>query len=271
MDGINEIFDRIETQGIDTKQAFFYGYFFYGNSRSKLERLKQTLEQQQYSFVELRKEDKLFVLHVEKNERHTRETLFKIKQNFIKLEESFGVSYDGFDIGSSDPAKPLISNENFLRFMETHNEEEHFQLGIKLYNLEIYDKAEIVFEECLKKNIKSDIVSYKLGNMLSWQGAVEDGIRYLRQAVKLNQNNIDAWFNLGAICYDNGLFEASIEYYQQADKIQPNDENIIYGIAASQFAMREFDKSLENCIKALKINKQNENAKTLLKMLKSRS
>jgi tetratricopeptide (TPR) repeat protein len=155
--------------------------------------------------------------------------------------------------------------------METHNNEELFQLGIKLYDLEIYDKAEIVFGECLEKNINSDIVSYKLGNMLSWQGAIEDGIRYLKQAVKLNQNNIDAWFNLGAICYDNGLVESSIEYYQQADKIQPNDENIIYGIAASQFAIQQFDKSLENCKKALEINNQNENAKTLLKMLKNRS
>jgi tetratricopeptide (TPR) repeat protein len=203
MNGINEIFDRIETQGVDTKQVLLYGYLFYGNSKSKLESFKRTLEQQQYYFVELRKEDDLFVLHVEKNEQHTRETLFKIKQNFIKLAESFGVSYDGLDIGSSDPVKPLISNENFLRFMETHNDEELFQLGIKLYDLEIYDKAEIVFGKCLKKNINSDIVSYKLGNMLSWQGSIEDGIRYLQQAVKLNQNNIDAWFNLGAICYDN--------------------------------------------------------------------
>jgi hypothetical protein len=46
-----------------------------------------------------------------------------------------------FDIGSNDPAKPLISDENFLRFMETHNDEELFQLDIKLYDLEIYDKA----------------------------------------------------------------------------------------------------------------------------------
>ena len=267
MDGINGIFDRLETQGVDTKKLLLYGYFFYGNNKSKLESLKQALEQQQYSFVEFRKEDKLFVLHVEKKEQHTSETLFTTKQNFTKLAESFGVSYDGFDVGNSDPAKPLISNEIFLEFMKTHDNKELFQLGVKLYDLEIYDKAEIVFRECLEKNINSDIASYKLGNMLSWQGAVEDGIRYLEQAVKLNQNNIDAWFNLGAICYDNSLFEASIKYYQQADKIKPNDEDIIYGIAASQFAIQQFDKSLENCKKVLEINSQNGNAKALLKML----
>jgi tetratricopeptide (TPR) repeat protein len=269
MDAINSIFDWMEVQGIDTKQELLYGYFFIGKNKSQLENLKQVLEQQLYSFVEIRKEDELFVLHVEKIEQHTRETLLAIKQNFTKLVENYGVSYDGFDVGNIDPAKPLISVEDFQKFMATHNDLELFQLGIKLYELEVYNKAEIVFEECLKKNINSDIVSYKLGNMLSWQGAIEESIKYLEQAVKLNPNYISAWFNLGAICYDNDLFEASIKYYQQADKLQPNDEDIIYGIAASQYAIQQFDKSLENGKRILEINPQHENAKELLKMIKN--
>ena len=268
---INSIFDRLEVQGVDTKQELLYGYFFYNESKSKLEKLKQALEQQSYSFVEIRKEDKLFLLHVEKIERHTRQSLFAAEQNITKLAENYGVSYDGFDVGNSDPAKPLISNEDFLKFMTAHNDNELYQLGLKLYDLEIDDKAEIVFKECLKRNINQDVVSYKLGNMLSRRGDVENGIKYLEQAVKLNPDYIDAWFNLGAICYDNHLFEASIKYYQQANKLKPNDEDIIYGIAASQFAMQQFDKSLENCKKALEINKQNKNAKILLKMLKNNS
>jgi len=271
MEVINSIFDRIEVQGIDTKQELLYGYFFYGKSKSQLESLKQVLEQQLYSFVEIRKEDKLFILHVEKIEQHTRETLFAIKQNFTKLAENYGVSYDGFDVGNPNPAKPLISNEDFQKFMTAHNDLELFQLGIKLYDLEVYDKAGTVFEECLKKNINPDIVSYKLGNMLSWQGAIEEGIKYLEQSVKINPNYLSAWFNLGAICYDNDLFEASIKYYQQADKLQPNDEDIIYGIAASQFAIQQFDKSLENGKRVLEINPQNKNAKALLKMIKNNS
>ena len=269
MEIISSIFDRLEIQGIDTKQELLYGYFFYGNGKSQLESLKQVLEQQLYSFVEIRKDDKLFVLHVEKIEQHTRDTLSVTKQNFTKLAEKYGVSYDGFDVGNPNPAKPLISSENFQKFMTAHNDLELFQLGIKMYDLEIYDKAEIVFVECLKKNINIDIVSYKLGNMLSWQGSIEEGIKYLEQAVQLNPNYLSAWFNLGAICYDNNFFEASIKYYQQADKLQPNDEDILYGIAASQFAIQQFDKSLENGKKVLEINPQHENAKVLLKMIKN--
>jgi len=270
MEAINSIFDRLEVQGINTKQEFLYGYFFYDKNKSKLEKLKQALEEQSYSFVEIRKDDGMFVLHMDKVEQHTRETIFVTKQNLTKLATTFGVSYDGFDLGNSDPTKPLISKESFLKFMESHNNETLFELGIKLYDLEIYDNAEIVFGECLKKNINPDIVSYKLGNMLSWQGDIENGLKYLEQATKLNPNNLSAWFNLGAICYDNDLFETSVKYYQQADKLEPNNEDIIYGIAAAQFALQQFDKSLENCQKVLEINKRNENAKALLKMLKSK-
>lgn len=267
MEGINSIFDNLEAQGINTTLEFLYGYFFYDENKSKLEKLKQALEQQSYSFVEIRKDDDVFVLHIEKIESHTRQSLYDTKQNFINLSLSFEVSYDGFDIGNTKPGKPLISDETFLKFMATHNDDNLFQLGIKLYDLEIIDKAKIVFKECLKKNINPDIASYKLGNMAVWQDNIEVGINYLEQAIKLNPDYLSAYFNLGAICYDNNLFEESIKYYQQANKLKPNDEDIIYGIAASQFAMKQFDKSLENCQKVLEINKQNENARILLKML----
>jgi tetratricopeptide (TPR) repeat protein len=268
MEGINSIFDRLEAQGIDTKQEFLYGYFFCGKNDVPLENLKQVLGQQLYSFVEIRKDEDLFVLHVEKIESHTRESLFAAKQNFTKLAERDGIFYDGFDIGNSDPAKPLISDKNFQKFMTTHQDDDLFQWGIKLYDLEIYDKAITVFLECLKKNIKPDVVSYKLGNVLSWQGDIEDGLKYLEQAVKLNPDYLDAWFNLGAICYANNLFEESIKYYRQADKLNPHNEDIVYGIAAAQFARAQFDESLENCQKVLALNPRHENANALLKMIK---
>jgi tetratricopeptide (TPR) repeat protein len=269
MDAINSIFDRIEIQGINTKQKLLYGYFFQSENKSKLESLKQALDKQQYSFVEIRKDDEYFMLHIEKIEQHTRESLFATKQKFINLAENYGVEYDGFDIGNIDSSKPLISDDVFKIFMNVHIGEELFQLGIKLYDLEIYDRAEVVFLDCLTKNINTDIVSYKLGNILSWQGKIEDGIKYLEQSVRLNPNYLDAWFNLGAICYDNHLFELSIKYYKQADKLKPNDEDIIYGISASQFAIQQIDEALENCKKVLKINPKNNNAKALLKIIKN--
>jgi len=269
---IESIFDRIEIQGVDTKANLLYGYFFYDKSKSKLEKIKNDLTSQGYKFVDIeKKDDGDYMLHVEKVEQHSRQTLFAREQYLSKLAIKYGVSsYDGFDIGNTDPTKPLTTNESFLKFMETKKGNDLFNIGIKLYEQEIFEKAEVVFKECVRLNIKPDTSSFKLGKTLIGQNKIEDGIKTLEDAIEINPNYLNAYFNLGAICYDNMQFQKSILYYQQANKLSPNDDSIIYGIAASQYAIQQYDKSLENCERALKINNHNENAKILLEMLKGK-
>lgn len=273
MELINSIFDKIELQGVDTKQNLLYGYFFFDKDKSKLEKLKNELIKQSYKFVVLDKKDNgEFMLHVEKVEKHTRQSLYDREQNLRQLATDYIVSsFDGFDVGNADPTKPLVSNDIFSKFMASKKGNDLFDLGIRLYDLEINDKAEIVFRECIKQNIKTDTASYKLGNTLIGQNKVEEGIKQLEQATKLNPNYLSAFFNLGATCYENLQFQKSIQYYQQADKIKPYDDRIIYGIAAAQYGLKQFDKSLENCKKALQLNKDNDNAKQLLQMLKGKT
>ncbi len=273
MELINSIFDKVEVQGVETKQNLLYGYFFFDKDKSKLEKLKNDLTKQSYKFVVLDKKDNVeFMLHVEKVENHTRQSLYDREQKLRQLATDYGVSsFDGFDVGNADPTKPLVSNDNFSKFMTSKKGNALFDLGIRLYDLEINDKAEIVFRECIKQNIKTDTASYKLGNTLIGQNKVDEGIKQLEQATKLNPNYLSAFFNLGATCYVNLQFQKSIQYYQQADKLKPNDDRIIYGIAASQYGLKLFDKSLENCKIALQINKDNDNAKQLLQMLKGKT
>lgn len=273
MELINSIFDKVEVQGVDTKQNLLYGYFYFDKDKSKLEKLKNELTKQSYKFVVLDKKDNgEFMLHVEKIEKHTRQSLYDREQKLRQLATDYGVSsFDGFDVGNADPTKPLVSNDNFSKFMTSKKGNDLFDLGIKLYDLEINDKAEIVFRECIKQNIKTDTASYKLGNTLIGQNKIDEGIKQLEQATKLNPNFLSAFFNLGATCYDNLQFQKSIQYYQQADKLKPNDDRITYGIAASQYGLKQFDKSLENCKKALQLNKDNDNAKQLLQMLKGKT
>ena len=270
---INSIFDKIEAQGVDTKQKLLYGYFFFDKDNSKLEKLKTDLINQSYKFVEIANRDKgELMLHVEKAEQLTRQTLFDKEQHLRQLASQYKIErYDGFDVGNPVPTKPLVSKESFSSFILTKKRNALFDLGIKLYNLEINDKAEIVFRECIKQNIKTDTAYYKLGNTLIGLNKIDEGIDQLEKATKVNPNYLSAFYNLGATCYDNQKYQKSLLYYQQADKLRPNDDSIIYGIAASQFAIQQYDKSLENCKKALQLNSDNENAKILLKMLKGKT
>jgi len=271
LEQINSIFDRVEVQGVNTTQNLLYGYFYFAQDKSKLETLKTKLLAQSYKFVALNKQDNgEFLLHVEKVEPHSRQTLYKREQELRLLASKYGVSYDGFDVGNADPGKPLVSNETFSQFAATKKGNDLFELGIKLYDLQKNGKAELVFKECIKQQIKSDTAAYKLGNTLIAENKIEEGIASLVQATKYNPHYVSAFFNLGATCYDNRQFQNAVQYYQQADKIQPNDDKIIYGVASSQYALQQYDKSLENCKKALQLNKDNDNAKLLLQMLQDK-
>jgi tetratricopeptide (TPR) repeat protein len=270
---INSIFDKIQLQGVDTKQSLLYGYFFFDNDKSKLETLKNELIRQSYNIAELVKRPSgVFVLHVEKVEQHTRQTLYDREEKFRHLATNYGVaSYDGFDVGNADPTKPLVSNDNFMKFIMEKKGDDLFQLGIRLYDLKINDKAAVVFSECIRQHIKPDTASYKLGNTLIDQGKIEEGIVQLEQAIHYNPQYLNAFFNLGATCYDNMQFQKSIRYYQEANILNPDNDRILYGIAAAQYAINQFDESLKNCSKVLQLDKNNANAKVLLQMLKDKT
>lgn len=272
MESINSIFDRMEAQGVDIQQPLLYGYFFFDNDKAKLEQLKAELVKQGYKIVGIdKKENGEFMLHVEKVEIHTRQSLNEKEKTLRVLAKRYKVtSYDGFDVGNADPTKPIVTDESFKKLINSKKDNALFDLGIKLYNLEIWDKATLVFKECLNQNVKPDTSAYKLGNALINLNRIEEGIASLENATVYNPKYTSAFFNIGATCYDIHQYEKSVKYYQLANNLKPNDDRILYGIAASQYGLQQFDKSLENCKKALVVNKDNENAKQLLQMLKTK-
>lgn len=198
----NTIFDQMEAQGVDTKQKLLYGYFFFDKNKKKLELLKNELIKQTYQFVSNDKTDKAeYMLNVEKVEVHTRQSLLEREQSLRQLATKFNISsYDGFDVGSAEPKRPLVSDESFELFMKSKKGSDLFDLGIKLYDLEIDEKAEIVFKECIKNSIKTDTSYFKLGNILLRQKKIVDGIKELEKAIKLNPNYLSAFYNLGVVC-----------------------------------------------------------------------
>ena len=266
MDNINSIFDKMELQGVDTKKPLLFGYFFYDKDKSKLESLKNELIKDNYKLVRIEKtEKKEFILHVEKVEIQTRASLLDRENQLKKLSNKFKVeTYDGWDVGNADPTKPLVSKSDFEKSLDTKTDAELYKLANELYDSETNDKAIIVFNKCIEKNIEIDTSNYKLGVSYVGLGQIETGVAKLEEAVRLNPNYFKACFNLGATYYDNQQYQKSIDYYQKAAKINPKDERVFYGIAASQFVLGQFKDAETNCKMALKINPTNTNASSLL-------
>lgn len=264
---INSIFDQMELQGVDTKRPLLYGYYFYDQDQSKLEKLKDELLKDKYKLVRLEKaEDQEFILHVEKVEIHSRASLLERENQLEQLSKTFQVaSYDGWDVGNPDPSKPLVSKDDgFEKSLDNRSAAELYKMAMELYDSKSHDKAVVVFQKCIESNYKLDTCYYKQGVSYLDLGQAKVGVEKFEAALKINPKYVKACFNIGATCYEIEEYQKSIEYYQKAAKLDPKDDRVYYGIAAAQFVLGQLKAAEENCQMALKLNPGNENAKALL-------
>lgn len=106
---IKEIFDEAEREeNWDVTGEMLYSFYFVDESVEKLEKLGEHLESEGYTFVsiyELGDEETNeptgeFLLHLDKVEQHTPESLAERTLEFEKLAEEFGIeTYDGWEFG----------------------------------------------------------------------------------------------------------------------------------------------------------------------------
>lgn len=86
----------------DVDGELLWGYFFTDPDTKKLERAAQRLTASGYRFVSIYPTDdkSTHVLHVERVEKHTPQTLHVRNGEFESLAAEFGLeSYDGMDVG----------------------------------------------------------------------------------------------------------------------------------------------------------------------------
>lgn len=266
---IEGVFRSMELQGLDTRQPLLYGYFFYDKDTSHLKSLKLALLHDAYKLVRLEPvSDTEYILHVEKIEVHTPQSLAVREQELRRTAAQYNVRlYDGWDVGNVDPKKPLITEAQFTTAISQLNAPELFELASDLYDDEDFKKAGRLFEMCIEKKHKLDTCYFKFGVCLAEQDEFVKAIEMYEHCVSLNPSYKKAHYNIGVICYDNMMFEKSLKAYQRASLIDPNDDTIYYGIAADQFALGHYQEARSNCRKALGLNPNNKAATILLAKL----
>jgi tetratricopeptide (TPR) repeat protein len=267
--GIETVFTNLELQGIDSQQKLLYGYFFYHTSKEPLEKLKNQLLKNDYRVARFEEiEANQFILHLEKVESHTRQSLLARENELAKLAQQFKIdTYDGWDVGNIDSSKPLISLDQFKEFLQKKAKSELYPYGIKLYEQALYDRACFVFDACIDAKINPDTSYLKLGNCLINLGLFEKGMQQFENAIAINPRYYSAYFNLAAAAYENEEMEKSAQYYSLATQLNAKDDRAFYGLAAAQFVLEKLADCEKNCLKALEINPQNKMAQDLLKML----
>jgi len=109
IEGIKEIFNDAKTEdGWDLSSEMLYSYYFVGEDVDKLEQLGKDLESEGYVFVDIfelgdeetEESTGEYLLHIDKEEIHTPESLAQRNVEFAKLAAEHEIkTYDGWEFG----------------------------------------------------------------------------------------------------------------------------------------------------------------------------
>ena len=112
LESIREIFETARTEdGWNPEAEMLYSYYFIDKDAEKLETLGLDLEKQGYDFIdifELADEEGgdpngEYLLHIDKIETHTPESLAARNVEFQSRADEYGIaSYDGWEFGEVD-------------------------------------------------------------------------------------------------------------------------------------------------------------------------
>ena len=117
---IKKIFaDAAREEEWDVEGEMLYSYYFIDETMDKLEKLAQHFENENYDYIniyELGDEETNeptgeYLLHIDKTEKHTPETLVERVDEFLKLAEEFEVEFDGWEFGEEGDYEELEDEE----------------------------------------------------------------------------------------------------------------------------------------------------------------
>lgn len=109
--GIQEIFAECKQDGLDMTQDQLYTYYFVNDSAEKLEQFGAKLEAEGYDMIDIfelgdeatDQPTGEFLLHLDKLETHTPESLAARNVELTKLAETAEIiGYDGWEVGEFD-------------------------------------------------------------------------------------------------------------------------------------------------------------------------
>jgi hypothetical protein len=125
IEGIKEIFAEAKREdNWDTDEPMLYSYYFVDKDADKLDSLGIALEEKDFDFIgvyELGDEETdestgEYLLHIDKVEAHTPESLAQRNVEFQKLADEYGiVTYDGWEFGEEG----VYDEEEFPDEIET--------------------------------------------------------------------------------------------------------------------------------------------------------
>lgn len=89
-------------------------------------------------------------------------------------------------------------------------------------------EAEVRYRKLLKPFPKLEPLQTNLGAVLVAQGKMQEGVKFLHAALKINSKSIDALINLAGVGMAQGDFETAFNLLLQAGEIEPGRPDLLY-------------------------------------------
>jgi tetratricopeptide (TPR) repeat protein len=118
-----------------------------------------------------------------------------------------------------------------------------------------------ILEMGLKQGLEDPFITERLGHCYFLKKEYSTALRYLREAVRLDPENI-SYMNSLAICYrDDKDFDKAIESYNRIIKKDPSNHLVLFNKAVTLKHMKKFDEAEKLFARVIEIDPGNTKAK----------
>jgi len=167
---------------------------------------------------------------------------------------------------SSQKLQPLINLYNKGHHQQTLNQVaemlKQFPRSLALHNICGAAHAgmgnfDAVIDSCKQAiKINPDYVDayYNMGNALQDKGELDAAIASYKQAIKINPDYVEAYYNMGNVLKNMGDLDAAVANYKKAVKINPDYADAYSNMGSALQDKGELDAAIESYKQVIKIN-----------------
>ncbi|MBN1901524.1 tetratricopeptide repeat protein [Candidatus Sumerlaeota bacterium] len=118
----------------------------------------------------------------------------------------------------------------------------------------IYQNAEILWRDTLKKNPSSWMPHQNLGMILAEQGKLEEAIIHYKTSLDLKPDDPVSHYNMGSVLEEIGEYEKALREYREAIRLKPDFPDAHSNLGADLIILGNFEEARRSLEKALELH-----------------
>ena len=133
--------------------------------------------------------------------------------------------------------------------VKAQNDRQLVRQGNKQFRMQQFDKSETTYRKALDANDQNPQAWYNLGNSLMGQQKDSAAVKAFEKAVQEEKNprrKAMSYHNMGVVCQNHKMYGEAIEAYKQSLRLNPSDNESRYNLELCKKLKKEQDKNQQN-------------------------